>query len=147
MKLKILFLEDDHRQRTPTREALEAGLDAEVETKRTEWEFVRDFEAIASSRPHVVVIDAMLQWGNAPGMEKPSDEITRNPQKAGVRCVQKLRDDPRTAGLPVVVYSIFPRQDLLGMGLPANTATVSKEPEFENLLEKIREIAIQAPAT
>jgi hypothetical protein len=51
MRLRVLLLEDDHLQRKDVQQALEKGLEAEVETKTTESEFHRDFEKIASNPP------------------------------------------------------------------------------------------------
>src|SRR5258707_9957438 len=99
MKLKVLLVEDDHIQPANVRQAIESAIEAEVETKSTEWEFQRDFEAIASNPPQIAVLDIMLRWANpARDMPPAPAEVTSNPEHAGLRCASRLLDDQRTRG-------------------------------------------------
>jgi DNA-binding NarL/FixJ family response regulator len=92
MKLRILLLEDDHMQREDIRQALIQELGAQVETKTTESEFRQDFEAITANPPDVAVLDVMVRWaGPSRVMPVAPDEVTRNPEQAGLRCARLLR--------------------------------------------------------
>ena len=85
MKLRVLLVEDDHIQRDNARHAIERVIEAEVETISTEWEFQRDFEAIAANPPDIVVLDIMLRWTNpAAEMPLPPAEVTSS-SEAGLR--------------------------------------------------------------
>ena len=142
MKLRVLLLEDDHLQRKDVQQALEKGLGAAVETKTTESEFRRDFEEIASNPPDVAVLDVMVRWAN-PSRDMPAapQEVTDNPEKAGIRCARELRDDARTKAVKVILYSVLGNEDMGDEPLPDDVIGVVKETDFANLLEKVKEIA------
>ena len=137
MKLRVLLVEDDHIQRQNARQAIENAIEAEVETKSTEWEFQRDFEAIAANPPHVAVLDIMLRWAN-PAADMPSapTDVTSS-SEAGLRCARRLLSDERTRDVKVLLYSVLAKDDL-GERPPEGADCVIKEVDFENLIERIR---------
>src|ERR1035437_5648559 len=108
MKLRILLVEDDFLQRDSIRKALEQNFEgAVVDSRASESEFLRDFEAIASSPPDIAVIDVMLRWTN-PSRDAPNPPTEPwDPQRAGLRCAQRLHDDGRTSGAKIILYTVF----------------------------------------
>ena len=139
MKLRVLLVEDDHIQRANARQAIESAFDAEVETKSTESEFQRDFEAIASNPPHIAVLDIMLRWANPVlDMQPAPSEVTSQPQHAGLRCASLLKD-PRTSAVKVILYSVLSSDDL-GVRPPEGADWIIKDLDFQNLIESIRAI-------
>lgn len=140
MKLRILLVEDDHLQSSGVRRALEASVGANVETKSTESEFQSDFDAIAANPPQVVVMDAMLRWANpSPSMPSAPEHVLRNPEGAGLRCARRLRQDPRTKGVKVILYSVLAEEDFGGT-LPSDVIPLIKENDWQNLIDKVTEI-------
>ncbi len=140
MKLRVLLVEDDHFQRENVRQAIENAIKAEVETKSTEWEFQRDFEAIAANPPHVAVLDIMLRWANpAADMPIPPPDVTSS-SEAGLRCASRLLNDLRTREVKVLLYSVLAKEDL-GDRPPEGADCIIKELDFENLIEKLKQLA------
>jgi hypothetical protein len=89
----------------------------------------------------VAVLDVMLRWAN-PSRDMPAapEEVTDNPQRAGIRCAQQLRDDARTKAVKVILYSVLGKEDMGDAPLPDYVISVVKETDCENLLEKLKEI-------
>ena len=142
MKLKILLVEDDYIQRSNVREAIENAIDADVETKSTEWEFQRDFEKIADAPPQVAVLDVMLRWADPDAnMPLPPEEVTKNPEQAGLRCANRLLDDERTRGVKVILYSVLAEEDL-GKVPPQGVDCLIKELDYQNLIDRLKSIAV-----
>src|SRR5208283_1575579 len=115
--LRVLLVEDDHVQRNYVRQALEDGLRASVETKTCEWEFRRDFEVVASCPPDAAVLDVMLRWAS-PSSERAEPPEESTPYHAGLRCARRLKEDPRTESVKVVLYSVLPKEDIPDIELP-----------------------------
>ena len=113
MRLRILLVEDDFLQRDSIRKALEQNfVGAAVDARASESEFLRDFEAIASNPPDIAVIDVMLRWAN-PSRDAPSPPTEPwEPQRAGLRCAQRLHDDDRTSGAKIILYTVFDRVNM-----------------------------------
>lgn len=147
MKLKVLLVEDDYIQRGNVRQAVENGIEADVETKSTESEFQRDFEVIASNPPQIAIVDVMLRWADpAPDMPSAPPEVTANPEQAGLRCASMLRSDPRTSGVKVILYSVFDKDDF-GAEPPEGTDCLVKELDYENLIEVLRSATYIGPVS
>jgi CheY-like chemotaxis protein len=138
--LKILLVEDDHVQRDYVRDALAGALGAVVETKACEWDFQRDFDAIASNPPDVAVLDIMLRWAS-PSRDRlePAKELT--PYQAGLRCAKRLHEDSRTQTVRVILYSVLPKEDIPDVALPDNVTFVVKEPDCENLIVVVKNVS------
>jgi CheY-like chemotaxis protein len=136
--LKILLVEDDYLQRSYVHQALADSLGAAVETKTCEWEFQRDFDLIASDPPDVAVLDMMLRWASPSrrGATPPEDST---PYHAGLRCAQKLSDDPRTRSVRVILYSVLPKEDIPDLWLPEAWVFVVKESDCQNLIDVLRD--------
>jgi PleD family two-component response regulator len=138
MKLKVLLVEDDHIQRANVRQAIENALDAEVATISTESEFHRDFERIAANPPQIAVVDVMLRWANpASDMPLAPAEVSSNPEQAGLRCASLLRNDERTNGVEVILYSVLPN-DSFGAPVPEGTECLVKELDYQNLIDAMK---------
>lgn len=115
----ILIVEDDRLQYNFIKNALgsaEAFPQARLERIVTESEFQKKFEAIATDKPDVIIMDIMLRWTDpAPDMELPPPDIaTQGFFRAGVRCEKMLAEDERTKDIPVIIYSVLEKEDLEG---------------------------------
>jgi len=109
--LRVLLVEDDHVQRNYVRQALADGLKADVDTKTCEWEFQRDFDLLALNPPDVAVLDIMLRWAS-PSKDVAEPPKDSTPYHAGLRCAKRLKGDPRTQGVKVILYSVLPKEDI-----------------------------------
>jgi DNA-binding NarL/FixJ family response regulator len=141
MKLRILLLEDDHMQREDIRQALVKELGAQVEIKTTESEFRRNFEVIAANPPDVAVLDVMVRWAT-PSHDMPAapDEVTRNPEKAGLRCARLLREAASTKAVKIILYSVLPKEEIGEDDLPG-TAYLVKESDWQNLVDEVKKLS------
>jgi DNA-binding NarL/FixJ family response regulator len=141
MKLRVLLLEDDHMQREDIRQALIQELGAQVETKTTESECRNDFDVIAANPPDVAVLDVMVRWaGPSRNMPVAPDEVTRNPEQAGLRCARLLREATSTKAVKIILYSVLPKEEIGEDELPG-TAYLVKEPDWQNLLDAVKEVS------
>jgi CheY-like chemotaxis protein len=115
----------------------------EPEWQKTESDFVAAFDATVANPPAVFVIDVMLQW-DIPRREgiRPRPEESRDMYKAGIRCAQRLLGNPRTASLPIVLYTLVDRPDLEAdiAALPPHVQYLQKASNFEALLNLLREV-------
>ena len=131
--MRILLVEDDHLQRAAARQALQTSLDAEIQIMKTEFEFFDSFEATAANPPSVVILDRMLRWVDPkPNIPAPPDGAREN---AGLRCAQKLRNDPRTRSVRIIFYSVLERDD---SGAYEKFDQLVKDAGFDELIDHIR---------
>jgi CheY-like chemotaxis protein len=135
--LRVLLVEDDHVQRNYVRQALADGLKADVDTKTCEWEFQRDFDLLALNPPDVAVLDIMLRWAS-PSKDVAEPPKDSTPYHAGLRCAKRLKGDPRTQGVKVILYSVLPKEDIPDVALPEGAIFIVKEPDCQNLIDVMR---------
>ena len=143
MQLRILLVEDDHLQRSYVKQALEDNLRVAVDTLCCEKNFIENFETIAANPPDLAVLDIMLMWSRPSKDEKdlPGPDIT--PEQAGLRCAARLRDDPRTSGVKVLLYSVLPEHDIVDRGIAPGAVMVVKEADCQNLFDAIQDLCRQ----
>jgi hypothetical protein len=86
----------------------------------------------------------MLRWASPSrgGNEPP----TETPYHAGLRCARKLAADTRTQGVKIVLYSVLPKEEFADTMLPDHAMFVVKEPDCQNLIDKVKEV-FTAPAS
>lgn len=139
MKLRILLVEDDFLQCDSIRKALEQNFaGAAVDTNASESEFLRDFEAIASSPPDIAVIDVMLRWAN-PSRDAPNLPTEPwEPQRAGLRCAQRLHDDGRTSSAKIILYTVFNRVNMDDVQPPEGAIWLTKELSVQDLIDIVK---------
>jgi len=131
-EMYFLIVEDDKLQFSYIKNGIRQGRyfsESRIERIATEWEFIEEFESIATEKPDVILLDIMLRWTDpTPDMTLPPADIAEEGFfRAGVRCEQRLAGDPRTRSIPVIVYSILEKKDFDG--------EISERPEV-NYLEK-----------
>ena len=141
----IVIVEDDHLQEGPLEEYLASAVPgADIEALCTEREFRTRLPALRERIPDVVVMDVMLRWTfPAPdAVAPPGDVAAGGYYRAGLRCARLLADDPRLAGVPVILYTILERNDLQrdGETLPANSTYVGKHTDLDVLSRKVRDL-------
>jgi DNA-binding NarL/FixJ family response regulator len=139
VKLRILLVEDDFLQRDSIRKALEQNFEgAVVDTKVSESEFLRDFEATACNPPDIAVIDVMLRWAN-PSRDAPMPPPEPwEPQRAGLRCAQRVHDDGRTSGAKIILYTVFDRVNMDDVQPPEGAIWLTKELSFQELIDTVK---------
>jgi hypothetical protein len=132
---KIVWLEDDHIQREGTIPTLRRAVpDMELDEVSSESEFVRRINEWTKNPPDLFMLDMMVRWTD---YKLPEDQRTPEPprvreegySRAGVRCLDFLRQHQELATVPVLFYTILERQDLRGRyrnGLPKNVSLVTK---------------------
>jgi hypothetical protein len=76
-------------------------------------------------------------------MPEGPDEVTKNPDKAGLRCARLLREAGATKAAKIILYSVFPK-DSGEDDLPETTYLV-KESDWQNLVEEVKGL-IDTPA-
>jgi CheY-like chemotaxis protein len=130
--MNILVIEDDEDQAIDLEAALRIEFRDAVFTRiELEHEFVGRFEELASKHFDLAVIDVMLEWidpiPDAPARPGPFED-------AGFRCRNKLKSDPRTAGIPIIMFSVLGRQ------VAPDINYVVKTDSFTGLIEKARSL-------
>ena len=137
--MHILIIEDDYLQADLIEEALrqEPVISlATIERISTESQFHAEFERIAKNPPDVIIMDVMLRWADpSPNMEQPSAEIIKEGiGRAGLRNEKLLNQDPRTRGIPVIIYTILEDIDLEMTGRP-RVNYLAKDSRLEPLVQ------------
>jgi len=130
----VLLVEDDYMYVNWLKDELESNLGHQVEVISTEQDFRTRGASIAKTPPDVVLMDIMLRWAD------PSNEMIPPPpchgtfHRAGLRCLQMLRNDPRTRDVPVILYSVLDESDIARdmqeLGLTARHVEKSIHPEI-----------------
>jgi len=111
---RILLVEDDDWWISEIEACLNRSTEVDLRVIATESQFLSSFEQIATWNPHLVILDVMLKWAE-PGREMPSppEEVRRaGHYRAGLRCLQTLRQNPKTEAIPVILYTVTTPRDL-----------------------------------
>ncbi len=114
----ILIVEDQENQYEFIEKSIkEEGAFRELSISRivTEYDFRENFERIASLKPDVIVMDVMLRWTDPMrSMPIPPQEVKEQGKfRAGIRCIRMLASDHRTRDIPLIIYSILEKEDLI----------------------------------
>lgn len=137
MSITILVVEDDPAQFNWIAECLlERFPDIAVEKEDTELGFRRRVEQ--APPPHAAIVDVMLPWTVPSRDVEPMPDESWTFMKAGFRCVEFMRSDPRWRDVPVLLYSVLKR-DEIGDDLPPHTAFLLKgksEPQLASFVER-----------
>ena len=146
----ILIVEDDPDQSEFIAKHLRRRFPRHaVEVVETESAFRERFAEFSLQPPAVAIIDIILRWSDPDHIPPRPPEVDAGGfQEAGLRCEQLLRDDPHTAQVPVILYTVTARdrwaeelnaanEDRRKRGLP-EIDFLTKEPDIEPLLAVLR---------
>jgi DNA-binding NarL/FixJ family response regulator len=132
MKPKVLLLEDDYLQRRDIQAMLEEEFSASMRAKSSESEFRGSFEEICEEPPDIAILDVMVRWASPSREAIEIPEFAKHPEVAGLRCAELLREDPRTAGVKVILYSVLSKEDFGDAAIPEGVSIMVKEQNFED---------------
>ena len=112
----------------------------------TEREFHTNIQELVNNKkdlPAIIILDVMLRWTkpnetvnqNELEDESPEDEYYR----AGFRCLRRLRENPATKHIPVIIYSMLETDEIRKewedkWGKEPKLAFLAKD--FDNELER-----------
>jgi CheY-like chemotaxis protein len=146
--IEILSVEDDPLQAEWIRQTIESGVSgSKVIHMSTESEFIARFPGIVSTPPKLILMDVMLRWAdpspNIPG--RPADVKEGGMRRAGLRCCTRLAAEPKTRGIPVILYTVLQNSELKELEkeldmVPPNLLYVQKDSNPGELLKKIRRL-------
>jgi DNA-binding NarL/FixJ family response regulator len=147
--IRIIHVEDDRSEAEHVRQMLEVEFTTRgvsIQRVCTECEFRTMLDDIARNPPTLVLMDIMLRWCDpAPDLKKPPVDVRNGGyERAGLRCQRLLwAKNPK---IPVVFYTVLHEADLEGGSrqVERNVVFISKGPDFNELFDKIREIAAKA---
>jgi hypothetical protein len=138
----VVLVEDDHLQADWVESCLaEAFEGLDIVRISTESAFYAWLAGVGDDRPKVFIIDVMLRWADpGPDLKEPPAEVKENGfYRAGLRCQQRISENPRLRGVPVILYTVMEALDLEGLpGKPANLTHLRKDSDPEPLIKKIR---------
>lgn len=137
----VLIVEDDNPQYEFISESVgDMKFVSRFARVSTESEFYDRFEEFAADRPDVIVMDIMLRWTDpAPDMKPAPPEVAKDRfYRAGFRCVRRLIADPRTADIPIIIYSVLEVPDDLPQR--ANVKFLSKNFDKKELEGELRAV-------
>jgi len=108
--MKILIVEDDYLFAEEMKQDILAAPEfqgAEVEVVGTEQEFRDGFEQIQQAGYDLIILDVMIRWVDpSPEARKPDEDVLEDGYfRAGIRCLQMLRQAEATKDTPVVIHS------------------------------------------
>ncbi len=140
----VLIVEDDPVQFEFIEESLIGDSKfgrVNIDRISSESEFVNRFETIATNRPDVVIMDIMLKWTDpSEDMVIPPD-VAAETYRGGMRCSNKLASDPRTKGIPIIIYSVLDEEDLENdLNLLPNVRYILKDFNSQKILSTIRSL-------
>jgi len=143
--MKIVLLEDDQEQAAYVSQRLEAAFaGTDIQLLDSEASFIDWTHANATAPPDLFIIDVMVRWSQ-PGVTvfySSPREAGETFERAGIRCVSLLQRNPRTAVVPVVLYSVLHRLDYVSLldALPPHYSILKKEVTADNLILHIRSL-------
>jgi len=143
--MQILIVEDDYLQASNMEEALLRNFpESKVRCLRSEYAFIKDLESIRSEPPDMVLMDIMLRWSEpTPDTPPAPEEISRGGFfRAGIRCLTLLLQSSETNRVPVVLYSVLERIDVVEeLGpLPDHVLFLRKDADDEILVRHLRSL-------
>ncbi len=121
----VLILEDDASASGWLESAIRrelTDLASAIEIVETESEFVLEwlpqFDQGMKPQPSVIVIDIMLRWTDPAPQQppRPPEVIQGGFMRAGLRCLESIRQRPKLLHVPVVLYTALTREDLFSLG-------------------------------
>lgn len=137
------IVEDDHEQAQDTVEQIRLHYPtAEIHRVTTEHEFRDKFTQIVGA--DLVILDLILRWTDAkPEMpSRPDDVKSGGSDRAGLRCLELLRAGERTRLIPVILYSVLPKDELTSpwREIAESVPYLDKSDAHDQLLETIRSL-------
>lgn len=138
--MKIVIAEDDSNQSKSIKKMIQDRWpQCHVLIITTESEFYEKMDLFQTERPFLFVIDVVLPWARLTRASTPPPKANEDPFKAGVRCFEYLQMEAATKNIPVVLYSVLERVDLLpDPTLQISNATfVRKDPNATNFLNTV----------
>jgi CheY-like chemotaxis protein len=141
--MNIYLVEDDPLQVDWVREILtnEFGGSLEIGVINSETQFLEKFDEIATKQPACIIVDVMLPWTEAKMNQSGRPKDIGTFQDAGLRCVAKLSGDGRTKAIPVLLYTVLDKNDII---LPLGAHYMRKDAPDPRFIQKIRELTQSA---
>jgi hypothetical protein len=113
--MRIVLVEDDYLQSVWIQKEIQSAFpSADVLVVGTESEFRAKIGDFAQNPPAAIVMDVMLAWAE-PGPnipEPPADFETDGVIGGGRRCRELILSNPRTARIPLLLYTVLDRMDV-----------------------------------
>jgi CheY-like chemotaxis protein len=144
--MRIVSLEDDEPFWELLKEALEERFKRieELLWVRTESEFCEKIPEFAANPPDIFLLDVMVKWADAAeNMPDPPKEVKQDGYyRAGLRCRKRLLENPATAPVPAILFTVLERGDIekVMRELPQGTALVAKSGDFGELIKCIKKL-------
>lgn len=136
MLKKIVVVEDDFLQLAWIVERLkEAFPNHEIKQISSESAFRAEFLGMQANPPAVVIMDMMLRWSDPrTPRPKPPEMAYSSSHLAGIRCIDMLAQNPTTAKVPIVIYTIFDACDFNLESLRPGVEFLSKSMDARPLI-------------
>ena len=136
MNSLIYIVEDDPLVAEWVEELItkEFGSGMEARLIGTHSSFLKEFKNIANDPPGCIIMDFMLQWSDeatSDGPKKLNSFLT-----AGIECYRMLMNDPRTKGIPILIYTVLDKADI--RDLPRHAPYLRKDAPDEKLVDWVR---------
>jgi CheY-like chemotaxis protein len=104
---RILLIEDDWEHIKWIREGIRGRWpEAVVDEIRTEKALVDKFDSVAGANYDLVIIDQAVPYASVEDKDRNRARLELNAFRAGSRCYDRLRKDPRTQDVPLIFYTI-----------------------------------------
>lgn len=147
MATTILMVEDDWQYAQLVGESLRDALpDLDLIKVKSESEFIERFDELAALPLSLILMDVMVAWAEVKegAPEKTNDAEREGYFRAGLRCVERLRNHPSTREIPIIIHSNLSKETVYERiaKLKLSTDKIGFEPKGRNddpLIDKIKE--------
>lgn len=144
---RMLVVEDNSTDAAWIRDALKGAFNVTVEVIECEKDFVDKLPSLAAMPPDLIVFDVMLRWANASAeLERDLEEGRIPPEvaeegaflKAGLRCVARLKANPRTSEIPYVIFTGLKENNFDEEVIHLKGSIITKSDDIEPLIAAVR---------
>jgi CheY-like chemotaxis protein len=112
--MRVVLVEDDYLEAGQIRDVLnEQYARVDLVEYATELDFVAALPTLGENPPDLVIMDVMLPRQRAStNVVAPPEERRGEPLRSGIRLLAKLQQSAKLRGVPVIIHSALPWQDL-----------------------------------
>lgn len=97
------------------REAMQLVAPMRISTEKAFREYLD--RLMPADAPDLFIVDMMLRWTDpAPNLAEPPDDVQRGGfVQAGLRCVERILQNPVTAKTPIIINTVLDEEDIAGL--------------------------------
>lgn len=144
--MRIVLAEDEYLQEQAIIDTIQQHFPkADIQAVQSEHGFRVRLGEFESEPPDVFVVDVMLTWDYAePDAPAAPSEVLGNSARAGIRCVEILRNSDRLKSVPIIIFTVLDSCDVeadIRRLSPLKVIYAPKESGYQALVEQIQALS------